>query len=710
MKLTLFLPSAVSLALFVSSALPARACGPYYPLIPTPEFFGLTDLNWSISDFDRTENLKLWQELTSRQIPLADIEEGVYRDSWEEFLNGCGYCHEETDNLFYIWLNNSDDQEIMDFLNIAKRLEEERDEISSPWYYPESRYSYAPTGDFSGIIDACLAYDGSRLRDRYALQATRAMFASRQYDRCIEYFDSAFVGIPDGNLMKRMAARYAAGCWSRLGEVGRADSIFALAGDILSLSVDDPLEYMARLNPTAPALMKYIRSHASDTLFMRETLPVACRILNDPRVRNKGDWSFMMAFVNNEYEGNKSLACSQIYQAMQQKFSSGEIKDLARAYKMKLDALTGNRRALIADLRWIESKTGMLNRDAEAWERRCRNIIYVGWIPRLWNRQDYATAILLCGYADNLGSAQRQYMAISGGTWNGNPLKTLSVSEMRASNEYRNSLDYGCLSFQMMGSLTSAQLAAVYNAVCADTPLYSFLRRKARTDRDYFYELIGTLALREENYSRAERYLSQVSDRYILTMNIEKDGYLSRDPFCLYPTRWTKFEYAAGDEMNFDRQSSPHSHGPGERAKLKFARRMNSYRYEMEHGLTADRRGMARLMYAIGRRNSFEECWALTQYWRGFVGKFEPMLQYWEDDFGENNYSFLYDYDFGNYKEVEEKYQQEVRASLAIFDTDEGRARANYILGNLAVVVRNYGGTPTGRFVKASCDNWKLWL
>lgn len=35
--------------------------------------------------------------------------------------------------------------------------------------------------------------------------------------------------------------------------------------------------------------MKFIRSHASDTLFMRETLPVARRILNDPRVRNYGD-------------------------------------------------------------------------------------------------------------------------------------------------------------------------------------------------------------------------------------------------------------------------------------------------------------------------------------------------------------------------------------------------------------------------------------
>ena len=49
---------------------------------------------------------------------------------------------------------------------------------------------------------------------------------------------------------------------------------------------------------------------------------------------------------------------------------------------------------------------------------------------------------------------------------------------------------------------------------------------------------------------------------------------------------------------------------------------------QMKYGKTADIRGMARFKYAIGRRNSFEECWALTQYWRGeYIGLFEPIRQ-----------------------------------------------------------------------------------
>ncbi len=42
--------------------------------------------------------------------------------------------------------------------------------------------------------------------------------------------------------------------------------------------------------------------------------------------------------------------------------------------------------------------------------------------------------------------------------------------------------------------------------------------------------------------------------------------------------------------------------------------------------------------------------------------------------------------------------------------TDEARAKANYILGNLATVVKHYNNTSTARFIKTSCDNWKSWL
>lgn len=197
--------------------------------------------------------------------------------------------------------------------------------------------------------------------------------------------------------------------------------------------------------------------------------------------------------------------------------------------------------------------------------------------------------------------------------------RLLSFSDIRDGEEHADHIDYGSLSFQMMGSLSSSKLASAYDSILADTPLYVFLRRKACTDKDYFNELIGTLALREENYNRAETYLSKVSQQYLKAMNIDKHGYLSRNPFSSYPSRWKVWtpSYAGAESWESENQAVRHAIMSNPNAKLDFARRMQEYKRLMTYGRTPDERGLARLMYAIGRRNSFEECWALTQYWRG---------------------------------------------------------------------------------------------
>ena len=127
---------------------------------------------------------------------------------------------------------------------------------------------------------------------------------------------------------------------------------------------------------------------------------------------------------------------------------------------------------------------------------------------------------------------------------------------------------------------------------------------------------------------------------------------------------------------------------------------------------TADERGLSRLLYAIGLKNSFDECWALTQYWRGWVGLFEPDLDYWDDDFGHINYRFMYDSEDALERRAldDKSYHREVSEALAMLTTDEARARANYILGNLRTIVTRYPDTSTAAYVKTSCDNWRNWL
>ena len=132
-------------------------------------------------DFNKQENLRLWQELTSKKIPLEDIEQAVYKDNSDVYADMFYYYENiHTDNLFYIYLRNTRDSELSDFLETAKMMEERWAEINSPWYYPATREYGYEADNFQDVIDRCNDYKGTRLKDRYALQAVRALFASRR--------------------------------------------------------------------------------------------------------------------------------------------------------------------------------------------------------------------------------------------------------------------------------------------------------------------------------------------------------------------------------------------------------------------------------------------------------------------------------------------------------------------------------------------------
>lgn len=669
----------MAIIVLCSISLSSAACGPDWPYIPSFDFlFKPAEYHKPISFYERQENLKLWQSITDPRIPLSDIEKVVYTDSFEDFSDRTEYDNSEDDiNLFYNYLNISDDVEVLKFLKTAKKLESIRNKINSRWYYPQERDYFNGPKEFEGIIEECLEYKGKRLKDRYALQISRALFASCRYADCIKHFDSAFVEYPGSNLMKRMAKGYVAGCWARLGEKQKSDSIFAKAGDIWSLSSNEPAEYMATHNPNAPLLTDYIRSKADDKEFMLKIKPIADSLLRSKSLKKRGDWYYISAFINQEYIHDTASAKKNIYKAIQLQFTSDELRDLAHAYKMKLDAIAGNSQALITDLNWLERKADYLNPDAKVWIRICRHIIYTYWVPELWKRKEYATAILLCGYADNLLPAHARYCS-----------------------------DYGSLTFQIMGSLTSKQLSNTYRKMMSYRPLYRFLRRKARTDRDYYYELIGTLALREENYSRAIYYLSPISKEYLKSMNIYRDGYLSRNPFIAYNDN-------KGGTYYWRVLATTHLSESDCYAKLKFARKMDEYKKTMQDGRTADERGMARLMYALGKRNSQETCWALTQYWKGEEGGplFSPS-SYINTEL-IHKYEFLYSY-YDNLSIDTEKLRreekEEIDKSLSMLITEEVKAEAYYILGDLETIFNHYDNTPTALFIKASCDEWQEWL
>ena len=97
MKLMQFL-RAFSLLLIISLSISSYACGPFFPIIPTPRYFSIDRPVKSMSEYDKEENLLLWQQLTSPDIPLSDIEEAVYSDNRDIFMTKSHTSG--SDNLF----------------------------------------------------------------------------------------------------------------------------------------------------------------------------------------------------------------------------------------------------------------------------------------------------------------------------------------------------------------------------------------------------------------------------------------------------------------------------------------------------------------------------------------------------------------------------------------------------------------------------------
>ncbi|MDE6714873.1 MAG: hypothetical protein K2J74_00130, partial [Muribaculaceae bacterium] len=73
MKSTAFILQAAISILLLFSGLKSWGCQVFYPSIPTPDLFYSFDCK-SMAKYEKEENLRLWQDITSKKIPISDIE------------------------------------------------------------------------------------------------------------------------------------------------------------------------------------------------------------------------------------------------------------------------------------------------------------------------------------------------------------------------------------------------------------------------------------------------------------------------------------------------------------------------------------------------------------------------------------------------------------------------------------------------------------
>lgn len=658
-------------------------------------------------------NCEEWQRLTSKNIPLEDIYNVVYKMSLKEYKALYDNRGVRYENKFAEWITKRDTA-ILDFLLLAKSNEYIRLKVNSRWYYPTMEINAPMT--LEEIPARALAVNDARLRDRYLLQAVRALFSQKKFEECIALWESEASLLPENNLMRRLIQPYIAGAEFRVNNSKKAITYFAQLGDVNSmlfcagragekLSTEDALELVCEYAPNSryivETLQKYVRGleplggihwcEESEINVSEQLFSLCLRMAQDKRVENRAMWYYTAAFLS-DLKGDAREASCLLSQA--EKSSTNEyIKESVKVFRIYLDAKTHSYDAsyeskLFAQLKWLDSKIvncidkQVIDETARGyklqigisyyyWNDVMRRILLGEVCPRMIKAGKTTRALQLANMADNrlLGIVDKKEATEwtkKGDECNETIKRVYTMSSFRYSDEF-NPYDYSNSFFEMIDSLgVSCAVEYVENVKHPQSEFDRYLNARGYTNRDYLYDILGTQSLRNMRYADAVNYFQVVSPTYKNHLNVR----LYYDPFSI-------------GRKSID--ASPDF-------KYEFARKMDSLERNIKRVVEPNRKARLLVKYATGIKNSFDVCWALTQYYRGFCYYGQVCRKRdWESD----KYT----------KAADARVAELINSATKMVTDDEVAAEMQYELFNFKTVAEKYPYTEKGKLVRGECDN-----
>lgn len=676
----------------------ADACWHPWTLYNSTSLFRL-DNNKSVNKNIKETNCHHWQSLTHRDIPLEDIEYVVYTMPLAEYEAFYAMAVYYEDNAFAQWIKRND-PEIMDFLLLAKRNEHMRFQYSSKWYYPTMKVG-GPVS-LEEIVEQSLGSQSVRLRDRYLLQAVRALTTLKRYDECLELWDREISLLPKDNFMRRLCYEYIAGAYYHTGDVERAMLMFASYGDTgsmyyiakqqdMDLTTVDIIRYSYLSGAPLSKFSRDIRKMIVDA----ETFPVvyefgdkpvvtdeivAIRDLaieagGNPNCADRAQWLYIAAYIYMQ-QGNYAQAKALLSKADAAP-ASDYMKESIKVLSIYLDALTATYNAayeerLFGQIKWFEERVRLdINSNdydycmwhdfsENYWYSSLTRILSYTVAPRYLEMGNPARALQLMNFTDYLPykyvTSIDYYVDNDYGYW----WTSSNIEEYRKERGTFNRIDYSTWFFNTINKQTpDAAIAYVERALNPISEFDRYLNDVGYTSPDFLYDIVGTLCLRHMRYQEAERYFSLVSLDYQYMLNVT----LKRDPFdalCPEGNRILDFRY-------------------------RFASTMASLERGIETTTDQNRRAQLLLKFGIGMGNSVASCWPLTYYGRSC-----------NDDWRGDSVALA----------LHNRAIISINEALLAFTDDELKAEALYALGRHYTVVSSYGYTKKAEFVRRHCDNF----
>ena len=711
---------AVSLLAALWPAIPVLGCwGPWY--LPKGYYmYRVVDNTenesavFSQFNLNAVSNCREWQRYSSSDIPLTDIYQVVYKMSLEEFEA----FHNESwgyggNNAFLKWLSHGRWDE-MNFLLFAKITEDVRGRQNSRWYYPSMRTGAKMS--LEEIVDQALNYRGP-LRDRYLLQAVRAMFSLRRYTDCIALWNKEASLLPKECVVRQLILPYIAGAEYRMKNYDKAVSYFYEAGDFVSMiacsDVNPPastVEAIERIYQQEPncshfpeMLQRLVHTAEPDGEFYweeldkdlvkdehRQLIRLAVRIAQEGKAHNTAMWYYTAAFIE-DLDGHP-VEASKLLAKAEQSHGTEFIKESVKVMRIYLDAKLmpynqGYENLLFKQLQWLDQKIAdnitpkVRERTSEYYDLAC-NISYYYWndmmrriilaevCPRMIVSGKTIRALQLANMADNrlLGlvdcKTYHKETHVKGRVeW---VETTSSMSEFRRDKNMW-SPDYSNYFFEMIDSVGIDKVIAYRNRIERPVGTFDrFLNGRGYVDMEYINDIVGTQCLRTMRYGDAVTYLGHIGRSF--------EGHLNTEIY------WDPFSYERRDIK--DKSDF----------KYRFAREMCMLEQEMNKTTDPDRKAEAMIRYATGMRNSFDRCWPLTQYYHG--------ISYWGQVQKKR--------DWENEPEAiraMERSMELFKTACALFTDRELAAETLYEFNQYRTVAEKYPETEIGQYVCGHCDN-----
>lgn len=674
-------------------------------------------------------NCAAWQQLTSEAISVQEIYEVVYKMPLADFKKMCDNREANYENKFAEWITKRD-RAILDFLLLAKTNEYIRVKRNSRWFYPTMDIGVDVT--IEQVAEQALAAKDKRLRDRYLLQAVRALFSMARYTECVALWESEASKLPADNIMRKHIQPYIAGAEFRLKNRVKAIEYFAQVGDIESvlfcancegekLSTYEALVLVSKRAPNSPSIAKtlqmlirsiepdgsmcgrygggYVEQLEAERKSMIARLRPHClEMARDNRCDSRAMWYYTAAFLS-EVNGETSRA-SQLLSLAEKTKATDYIRESIKVFRIYLDAKLSKYDAaydarLFEQIKWLDDKI-VNNIDSGVAVATARGYhLNNGTSYYYWN--DMLRRILLAEVCPRMLKAGRATRA----------LQLANMADNRLLNLVNRKDFYQMFDIEKSNSRYAYDYKNIQGATLSEFR-YAAHKFNLHDYSNHFFELADSLGV-----NSVKRYAQNLSnptsefDRYLNARGYTGEEYINDivGTHCIREMRYGEAvkclenvsEAYNKNHLNIIMQYDPfsvarESVGANFDTRYEFAKEMHALEQAIKSEKDPNIKAQKMLRFSIGLRNSFDRCWPLTQYYRGEC--------YWGCVMNEKRNWEVDAYTTAAIKKAQ--YYAELACKTAT--NEEVAANIQYELCNFKTVAESYPNTTKGKLVRGKCD------